>query len=487
MRNLTKPYQDSGHPHFGNLTVVGCEGRVCEAARASMTAGDDAANELTARLAISPQAIKEAIRRGLLTFVRHRNCRSWRFGDSRNGSFRRIDGEPFRINCDCVKAEAETRETEWHRLIGIDDAVANDRRDVLLIPEGSKDALAALHFADAEGTLERIGVVAALGAGVVPLAEDIEHFRGRRVRIIGDVDEAGVEAATRIGKSLAPVAEDVQVFSLAELHRDDGSQVKDLFDLSRIDYDDFESNRDLWSITDLDSKRDRTTIISDKHEFFPSPLFPPHGSPESHGFHVYPVSNPPELEEVLEELAARNACTEHNTAKQRRWQLARDLIAVEKRIGRKLNPGELMRAFNHWYETSLPHLDPKKSWDDYCGAFLAELGKVRVPTGGGETLKTALARISVSVLPEIPGRPDAPASWRYLAALHRELSRQSGNGTYFLSCRNAAQAHPSLNKDSANKITWALVRLGMISIVRVGGQRPGAKASEFRYLPAGKV
>jgi len=447
-----------------------------------MLAGNSAA-ELAGQLAISPQAIEEAIQRRLLAFVRHRNCRSWRFGDSRNGSFRRIDGKPFRINGESVKAEAETRGESWHCLIGLDDVVANERRDVLLIPEGTKDALAALHFADVEGTLSCIGVVVALGAGINLLPDDLEKCRGRRVRIIADVDQAGVKAATRIGESLAPVAAEAQVFSLAGLTRDDGSQVEDLFDLSRIDYNDFESNRDLWSITDLDSKGDRTKIISDKHEFFPSPLFPPHGSPESHGFPVYPVSNPPELEEA----AAHNACTERNTARERRWQLARDLTAVEKRIARKLNPSELMRTFNHWYETSLPHLDPKKSRDDYCGAFLAELGKVRVPTGGGETLKTALARISASSLPEIPGRPDAPPPWRHLAGLHRELSRQSGNRTYFLSCRNAAQAHPSLNKDSANKITWALVRLGMISIVRVGGQRPGAKASEFRYLPASKV
>ena len=57
-----------------------------------MTAGDNFADELAAQLVISPQAIEEAIRRGLLRFVKHRNSRCWRFGDSRNGSFRRIDG-----------------------------------------------------------------------------------------------------------------------------------------------------------------------------------------------------------------------------------------------------------------------------------------------------------------------------------------------------------------------------------------------------------
>src|SRR5436190_9469118 len=129
-----------------------------------MTVRDNSADELAAQLAISPQAIEEAIRRGLLSFFERRNSRCWRFGDSRNGSFRRIDGKPFRINGECVKAEAETHGKAWHRLIGLDDVLANDRRDILLIVEGSKDALAALHFADAEDTLSQVGVVAALSA-----------------------------------------------------------------------------------------------------------------------------------------------------------------------------------------------------------------------------------------------------------------------------------------------------------------------------------
>jgi len=82
----------------------------------------------------------------------------------------------------------------------------------------------------------------------------------------------------------------------------------------------------------------------------------------------------------------------------------------------------------------------------------------------------------------LPGMPDAEESWRRLAALHRDLARQSANGTYFLSCRDAAKAHPNLSKDSANTIQHALERLKVISIERVGHSRPGGKASEFRYL-----
>jgi hypothetical protein len=79
----------------------------------------------------------------------------------------------------------------------------------------------------------------------------------------------------------------------------------------------------------------------------------------------------------------------------------------------------------------------------------------------------------------------APESWRKLAALHRELVRQSASGTYFLSCRNAAKAHSDLNKDSANTINRALDRLGVDKLVRVSVAHPGGKASEFRYLLSG--
>jgi hypothetical protein len=446
-----------------------------------MTLRDHATVELAARLALSPLAIEEAIRRKLLSFVEHRNCRCWRFGDSRNGSFRRIDGQPFRINGDCVKAEAETHGNAWHQLIGLDDVVENDRGEILLIPEGGKDALAILHFAAAEDTIREIGVVAALGSAVKLIPDDIEKLRGRRIRIFPDVDPAGQNAAARIGEAIARLTAEVQIFDLARLYRDDGERVKDLFDVTRIDYDDFEANRGLWSLTDLDNKGERVQIIADDQEFFPSPLPPPHGSPESHGFPVYPVSSAQELEKEFEELAVRNACTERDTAREMRWQLARDLNAVEKRLARKLSPDELVQTFTQWYRVSHPYLDPKKTRDDYCGLFLAELGKVRVATGEGEALRTALARILVSPLPEIPGRPDAPESWRKLSALHRELARLSSSGIYFLSCRDAAKAHPGLNKDSANTINRALAQLGVIKLMRVGVAQPGGKASEFCF------
>src|SRR5262249_14090757 len=140
------------------------------------------------------------------------------------------------------------------------------------------------------------------------------------------------------------------------------------------------------------------------HEYPKSPSsrgFPKsHESPEYPVSLVSPVSNGQGLDgereplAALERLAARYACAERNTARKRRWKLVRDLRAVEKGIGRQLSNGELMRVFNKWYCDSQAFLDRGKTRDDYLAAFLAELGKVRVPTGEGDTLKKALEFVS---------------------------------------------------------------------------------------------
>jgi hypothetical protein len=450
-----------------------------------MTLDNNSAGELAAQLMISADAVSEAVRRGLVRFGTHRRAACWHFGDTRNGCFRRLDGQPLQINGQRVKAEAETRGDAWHRLIGLTDALTNHRHDILLIIEGSKDALAALHFADVEGRLSSVGLAVALGTGVYLCVDDVKKFRGRRVRIFGDHDAAGQETVSRVARQLLPVAMEVQIFNLAGLNCQDGSLVKDLFDLSRIDYDDFEAKRDLWSVTDLDSKGERVRVVRNEQVFSFSPPPLPHVSPESHEFPVYPVSSRRVLKKDLEDVARRNACTACNTARKRRWKLVQDLAAVHKQIARELRPDELIKTFDEWHRASQPHLDPNKTRHDYLAKFLAELGKVRVPTGEGEALKKALERVStlsVLELPILPGVADALESWLRLAALHRELARQSANGTYFLACRDAAKAHPNLNKDSALTINRALEQLGVIKCECVGDPRPGGKASEFRYL-----
>jgi hypothetical protein len=178
-------------------------------------------------------------------------------------------------------------------------------------------------------------------------------------------------------------------------------------------------------------------------------------------------------------LAALNACTARNTARPQRFQLLRDLKAIELRHG-ALDTTELMLTFDEWFRLSEPFLDSQKTRDDYLAAFLAEFGKVRVPTGEGQTITEALAcvsRLSFPKLPVIPDMPDAPESWRRIAALHRDLSRRSANGIYFLTCRDAAKAFPGLSHQVAYNINLALAQLGVVEIVHRGDARPnGGKA-----------
>jgi hypothetical protein len=132
---------------------------------------------------------------------------------------------------------------------------------------------------------------------------------------------------------------------------------------------------------------------------------------------------------------------------------------------------------------------PFLGWDDdhhHFTKLLAELTKVRVPTGEGDTINKALvdvSELSHSDLPVIPDYADAPTRWRRSVALHRELSRLCGSKTYFLSYRDAAKACDGLSHQEAHAITFALDRLDVIRIVRKG--KPGLnsrKAAEFRYL-----
>lgn len=217
--------------------------------------------------------------------------------------------------------------------------------------------------------------------------------------------------------------------------------------------------------------------------------------PEPHVCPVSPVSEGQtvavggvggELHTELKTLAARNACTGSMRPEDNSWELARDLKAVPKRIGRKVSIPELMLTFDEWHWLSESFLDAGRSRDQYWMGFLAQLQKVRVPRGEGtvnESLQYA-SKLTGADLPVTPSYGDAIEA-RKIAALHRELARRSKkkDKRYFLSYRDAAKVCDGLSHQQAHMITFALASVGVIEIVNKG--KPGlnsGEAAEFRYL-----
>lgn len=118
-----------------------------------------------------------------------------------------------------------------------------------MLCEGGGDFLAAYHFAVIEETLDALQPVAMLGAAQRIAPDAIPHFAGKRIRIFPHLDGAGASAALRWESQLRAAGIDAHCYDLAGITRGDNAPVKDLNDLTRVSADDFEANRELWTIT----------------------------------------------------------------------------------------------------------------------------------------------------------------------------------------------------------------------------------------------
>ena len=148
---------------------------------------------------ISMETLEELTRRGLL----HIDAHTWRFGDESNGTTRRLDGRKWRLKTgEQVKAFADNKDAEWHRLVGLHDVIENDRQYALLAIEGSKDALAAAEFAFRIGHLSDTGIMCALGSGYRPIPSEMHKLAGRWVVLIGDNDESGTKTTQLVSFAL---------------------------------------------------------------------------------------------------------------------------------------------------------------------------------------------------------------------------------------------------------------------------------------------
>src|SRR5947207_1238652 len=102
---------------------------------------------------VSIATVEELIDRGLFQLIDRDH---WRFGDEHNGSTRRLDGRKWN--------RPDTKGDDWHRLTALSDVIRNDRKRVLFVLEGTKDALAGAELAQRCGKLSETGIVCALGS-----------------------------------------------------------------------------------------------------------------------------------------------------------------------------------------------------------------------------------------------------------------------------------------------------------------------------------
>ena len=118
----------------------------------------------------------------------------------------------------------------------------------IALVEGAPDLLAAHHFIIAEGREQDVAAVAMLGASQRIFETALPHFRDKRVRIYPHLDSAGQDAARRWTEQLESAGADVDCFDLSGIPTVSNGRVGDLNDLTQLDADIFESERELWSV-----------------------------------------------------------------------------------------------------------------------------------------------------------------------------------------------------------------------------------------------
>jgi hypothetical protein len=120
---------------------------------------------------------------------------------------------------------ADNSGAAWHRLVGLQDVVRNNRRQVLLVIEGSKDVLATAEIAHRLGALACVGIICALGSGYRPIRAELEQLCGRWVGVIGDNDAPGIETTQLVSCALADAGVEHGIWSWSKCETD----AKDLY------------------------------------------------------------------------------------------------------------------------------------------------------------------------------------------------------------------------------------------------------------------
>jgi hypothetical protein len=376
----------------------------------------------------SQHTIAEVSGRGLLSL--HNN--EWRFGDGSNGSTRRLDWKKFK--------RSDNKRGDWHKLIGLRDVIEHGRQCVVFVLEGSKDAMAVFELAYRAGIMQEIGVVVALGNGYRPIADELSQLAGRKMIVIGDRDNAGMESVRRVSAALYLHSVDHVVLNWNAFPKFDG---KDLFDLLQF------------------SNGETPSWYSEFFPFFLPFLCLPPSSPSS------PFS--------LSSLCSPHICTAPGQRNRKLFDLARATKQIENARQKKFSNSELLQIFEAWYAPSAPFI--RMDRDECLIHFLRVRDKVRFIAAD---LQEAMKRARSEPLPDI-GIECVPL--QKIAALCRELQRPQPGHPFFLSVRTAQHFAGFASESAAHDALRTLESMGVIKCVKRGVPgKPGNPATRWLYL-----
>lgn len=195
---------------------------------------------------VSVEGLHIADERGLLHFAMMHNLSAWLVTDAErvNAQARRMDGGLWQHLSD--PAKAYTLPGCWASWpIGIREA---QDFPVIALCEGAPDLLAAHHFIYAEERERDVAAVCITGGTMKIHPDALPLFKGKRVRIYPHLDKTGQDSIQRWTEQIESVGADVDFCDLSGIPTVTGRRVKDLNDLSSLDADTFESDRELWRI-----------------------------------------------------------------------------------------------------------------------------------------------------------------------------------------------------------------------------------------------
>jgi hypothetical protein len=172
------------------------------------------------------------------------NGRCWVITDEmrRCAIRRRIDNQLFRLKNGKQTKAAACPGSDMSSAIGYHEA---QPFPCIGIVEGGPNAIAVIAHARASGVNAWVAPICMPSTNANFTEATLAYLQGKRGRVFIDNDRPGIEAANRWAAQLQTADVVIDGFSFDGLIQNDGSAVKDLNDLLRVDADCWEANREV--------------------------------------------------------------------------------------------------------------------------------------------------------------------------------------------------------------------------------------------------